>query len=178
MLTGLFRGAVAELVAEALESLASRPSDAGEGESAAGGRLRRVAVVGDVALGRALLAVQRRRPPAADAPPALTIVVEPGARAARKLDGALEGSATAIPLADAALDGIVGVGALSASDGQPLLHEWLRVVRPGGAVVLVDRVARTEATRRALCAGLTELEQRSTARVAITSGRLAAFAPR
>ena len=68
-----------------------------------------------------------------------------------------------------------GVGALTADAASPKLAEWMRVVRPGGGVVLVDRVARTQATRLALCAGLTELEQRAAARAVVTSGKVASL---
>jgi hypothetical protein len=44
------------------------------------------------------------------------------------------------------------------------------VVRDGGAIVLVDRGRAPEASRRALCAGLSEIEQRHAGRVVVTSG--------
>jgi len=43
-------------------------------------------------------------------------------------------------------------------------------VRDGGAIVLVDRGRAPDASRRALCGGLTELEQRRAGRVVVTSG--------
>jgi hypothetical protein len=46
----------------------------------------------------------------------------------------------------------------------------VRVVRDGGAIVFVDRGHAQEASRRALCAGLSELEQRRAGRSVITSG--------
>lgn len=171
MLAGLFRGAIAELVDEALSSaLAST--------SAADGALPRVAVVGDVALGRALAALQKRRGEGAGDGRRrfeLAIVAEPGARAARKLEGVLAGSPGQLPVGDGELAAIVGVGALAGEAGAsfaPLLAEWTRAVRDGGGVVLVDRAPRTTATRHALCAGLTEIEQRASGRAVVTSGLL------
>lgn len=175
MLAGLFRGAIAELVDEALTTalaLAGQPRAAGD-----------VAVVGDVALGLAL----RKRAAASEARPAATsatsgvgsgaaafaIVAEPGARAARKIEGVLQGTPAQLPLADGALAAVIGVGALAPESSVALhqmIREWVRVVRDGGAVVLVDRVPRTLATRHALCAGLTEIEQRASGRAVVTSG--------
>ncbi|MEZ4361256.1 MAG: hypothetical protein R3B48_13815 [Kofleriaceae bacterium] len=171
----MFRGAVADLVQEALDALSSSAPSAGDGATSPSPV--RVAIVGDVALGRALRNMQRRELAAHPERPAreLIIVVEPEARVARKLDGLLRGPAAAIPLEDGALDALVGVGALTADPASPKLAEWMRVVRPGGGVVLVDRVARTQATRLALCAGLTELEQRAAARAVVTSGRVASL---
>lgn len=168
MLSGLFRGAVAEIVDEALATaLAGAPS----------GALPRVAVVGDVALGRALQAIRKKPAPgaggAARVPFELCIVAEPGARAARKVEGVITGAPAQLPVGDGELAAVVGVGALAPENPEVvhrLLAEWVRAVRDGGAVVLVDRAARTLATRRALCAGLTEIEQRSAGRAIVTSG--------
>lgn len=174
MLSGLFRGAVAEIVDEALATALG-----GEASRAAGGALPRVAVVGDVALGRALQAIRKKPAPGARAaeggrvPFELVIVAEPGARAARKLEGVVTGAPAQLPVGDGELAAVVGVGALApehATTVHRLLGEWVRAVRDGGAVVLVDRAARTLATRRALCAGLTEIEQRSSGRAIVTSG--------
>ena len=44
------------------------------------------------------------------------------------------------------------------------------VVRDGGAIVFVDRGHAPEASRRALSAGLCEIEQRHAGRVVVTSG--------
>lgn len=175
MLAGLFRGAIAELVDEALSSALT---SATSGTSAADGALPRVAVVGDVALGRALAALQKRRAEGAAHGRRrfeLAIVAEPGARAAKKLEGVLTGSPGQLPVGDGELAAIVGVGALAAETGAafgPLLEEWTRAVRDGGGLVLVDRAPRTTATRHALCAGLTEIEQRASGRAVVTSGLL------
>jgi hypothetical protein len=48
-----------------------------------------------------------------------------------------------------------------------------RVVRDGGVIVFVDKGDAVEASRRALCAGLVEIEQRTAGRTIVTSGRVA-----
>ena len=113
-----------------------------------------VVVVGDAKLGKALRAEG-----------VTTIVV--AAKPPRGVPDAVTGTVDKIPLADGAAAACVGVGA-SARAGA--LAEWCRVVRDGGAVVIVDRRPPVETTRVALCAGLTELEQRAAGRVTITSG--------
>ena len=89
------------------------------------------------------------------------------ARAAKKLTNAL---ADLSSIEDRSLAGIVGID-VAVDDGWELtLRGWTRVVRDGGAIVLVDRGRAPEASRRALCAGLSELEQRHVGRMVITSG--------
>ena len=89
------------------------------------------------------------------------------ARAAKKLTNAL---ADLSAIEDRSLDGVIGVD-VAADDGWELtLGAWQRIVRDGGAIVLVDRGRAPEASRRALCAGLSELEQRHAGRVVVTSG--------
>ena len=83
---------------------------------------------------------------------------------------AVAGALDKLPLPDHAAGALVGVGAASRDDAAAILTEWCRTVRDGGAVILVDRGAATDATRLALCAGLTELEQRTAGRFTITSG--------
>jgi hypothetical protein len=73
------------------------------------------------------------------------------------------------------LAGVVGVDVATSDAWQATLVEWSRIVRDGGAVVLVDRGHAAEASRRALCAGLTELEQRHVGRLVITSGLVSHF---
>jgi len=91
------------------------------------------------------------------------------ARAARRVGGrALRANGAALPLADGALAALVGTGAADTD----VLASWVRAVRDGGLVVLVDRVAPEEHTRRALCAGLVDLEQRTGGRHVVTSGRV------
>jgi len=94
------------------------------------------------------------------------------ARSARRIRGrALRAAGTALPLADGALAALVGTGAADVET----LAAWSRTVRQGGVLVLVDRVAPEEHTRRALCAGLVDLEQRTAGRHVVTSGRVRRF---
>jgi hypothetical protein len=53
---------------------------------------------------------------------------------------------------------------------QDTLRDWSRVVRDGGVIIIVDRGHPHEASRRALCGGLSEIEQRLAGRAVITSG--------
>jgi hypothetical protein len=88
-------------------------------------------------------------------------------RAAKKHPSAL---ADLSSIEDRALTGVVGVDLATRDDWEAALRDWSRVVRDGGVVVLVDRGHAAEASRRVLCAGLTELEQRHAGRLVITSG--------
>src|SRR5262249_52763729 len=54
---------------------------------------------------------------------------------------------------------------------RPGLEAAALALRPGGALVLVAPGPATEHSRRALCAGLVELEQRRAGRLVVTSGR-------
>jgi SAM-dependent methyltransferase len=78
-----------------------------------------------------------------------------------------------LPLADGELAALVADGAGRGDDWQTLLAEWSRVVRDGGVLVLVDRAPPAEMARRALCSGLTEIEQRRAGRKIVTSGCVA-----
>jgi hypothetical protein len=109
-----------------------------------------IAVVGNAKLAQALAAERT------------VIPVGLSPRAAKKLSGAIESTES---LDAGSLAAVVGVDAPDAA-----VRAWTRVVRDGGAVVLVERGHATEASRRALCAGLSELEQRHAGRLVITSG--------
>ncbi len=87
-------------------------------------------------------------------------------RAAAKVPGALPDFSTIEP---SSLAGVIGVDATDA-----LLGKWAPYVRDGGAIIVVDRssVPAAEASRRALCAGLTAIEQRRLTRLVVTSGRV------
>ena len=114
-----------------------------------------IAVVGNAKLARAL---------------AGKCVVTPvglSARAAKKLTNALADLST---IETGSLAAVVGVDVTSDESWTETLRAWSRVVRDGGALVFVDRGHASEASRRALCAGLTELEQRHAGRAVITSG--------
>ncbi|MBL9017114.1 MAG: hypothetical protein JNL83_23205 [Myxococcales bacterium] len=65
---------------------------------------------------------------------------------------------------------VIGVDLTDADDWEATLREWSRVVKDGGAIVLVDKGRASEASRRALCAGLSEIEQRHAGRAVVTSG--------
>jgi len=80
---------------------------------------------------------------------------------------ALRGRLDLLPVDDRALAGIV-----VRSDEPRGDVEWRRVVRPGGAVILVAGGPAVEQSRRALCAGLVDVEQRRAGRLIVTSGRI------
>lgn len=88
-------------------------------------------------------------------------------RAAKKLGKTLPDLATVEP---GTLAAVVGVELATAETGPETLREYARVVRDGGTVILVDRGHAPEASRRALCAGLAEIEQRHAGRTVVTSG--------
>ncbi|MBK7076733.1 MAG: hypothetical protein IPH44_31015 [Myxococcales bacterium] len=73
-------------------------------------------------------------------------------------------------LAPATFAAVVAVGAGDRADWAPTLAAWAGAVVDGGGLVLVDRAAAVELSRRALCAGLTALEQRVAGRWTVTSG--------
>ena len=138
-----------------LDSLFVTPAVTAIGEAlASAGADGRVAVVGNAKLATAL--GQREVIPIGLSP-----------RAAKKLPGALADFSTIEPRSLAA---VIGVDVTMGDGWQATLHEWARVVRDGGAIVLVDRGRAPEASRCALCAGLSEIEQRHVGRTVITSG--------
>ena len=116
----------------------------------------RFAVLRDARLARALATPGRELVP-----------VGMSARAAKKLVGALPDASA---LAPGSLDAAILVDITADLAWEQTLRAWCRLVRDGGVVVLVDRGRATEATRRALCTGLTELEQRHAGGAIVTSG--------
>jgi hypothetical protein len=115
----------------------------------------RLAVIGNARLATALAAGRE----------VLPVGLSP--RAARKLPTALADLATVAP---GSLAAVIATG-LAIDDGwEATIRGWVRVVRDGGAIVVVDRGHPHEASRRALCGGLTEIEQRRAGRAVITSG--------
>jgi hypothetical protein len=139
---------VAPAVTAILEALGSAL-----GSARADGKL---AVIGNAKLATALRAAKRD-----------VVPIGLSARAAKKLSNAL---ADLSSVEDRSLAGVIGVD-VAADDGwQVTLRDWQRTVRDGGAIVTIDRGRAPEAARRALCAGLTELEQRHAGRIVITSG--------
>jgi hypothetical protein len=88
-------------------------------------------------------------------------------RAARKLPRAIGDTLSLEPNSLAA---VIGTDITGDAAWEATLRAWSRVVKDGGAIIFVDRGGAAEASRRALCAGLTELEQRHAGRQVITSG--------
>jgi hypothetical protein len=152
VLDGLFLGAAIDAVAEALRSA---PAGA-------------IAVVGHSRLARGLaergldvIAVDDQARPLRR----LTKAQKRGARG-----DAVRARGDALPLASRAVSAIVGWGAGGRADWAEVLAEWSRPVADGGIVVMVDRAPSTELSRRALCSGLAELQQRPAGRLVVTSG--------
>ena len=114
-----------------------------------------LAVVGNAKLAAAIGAVRD------------VIPVGLSARAAKKLPRAIADLSSVEPGSLAAL---IGVEIASDENWQVTLHDWSRVVRDGGVIIIVDRGHPHEASRRALCGGLCEIEQRHAGRAVITSG--------
>jgi hypothetical protein len=73
-------------------------------------------------------------------------------------------------IAPASLAAVVGTDL--GGSWEDTLRSWSRVIRNGGAIVIVDRGPLYETSRRALCAGISEIEQRRAGRSVITSGRI------
>ena len=116
----------------------------------------KLAVVGNAKLAAALRDVKRD-----------VLPIGLSERAAKKLTNAL---ADLSSIDDRSLSAVIGVDVATDDGWEITLKEWTRVVRDGGAIVLVDRGHAAEASRRALCAGLSEIEQRHVGRVVVTSG--------
>jgi hypothetical protein len=114
-----------------------------------------LAVVGNAKLAAAIGAVRD------------VIPVGLSARAAKKLPRAIADLSSVEPGSLAAL---IGVEIASDENWQATLRGWSRVVRDGGVIIIVDRGHPHEASRRALCGGLCEIEQRHAGRAVITSG--------
>lgn len=93
-------------------------------------------------------------------------------RAAKKFPGAL-GDFSSIEASS--LAAVVGVDVAVDETWETALREWTRVVRDGGSIILVDRGHAPEASRRALCTGLMELQQRRSGRLVVTSGLVSHF---
>ena len=74
-------------------------------------------------------------------------------------------------LEEAGFGAVVAGGLARSEDWQEKIAAWCRAVAPGGLIVLVDRGQAAELSRRALCGGLSAVEQRAAGRVLVTSGR-------
>jgi hypothetical protein len=149
VLDGLFVTPVATAIDEALAS-AGVPAERGSAGA--------IAVVGNARLAAALAALGAGRD---------VIPVGMSPRAAKKLPRHLPDTSS---LEAGSLAAVVGVDVAIDDAWEDTLRAWVRVVRDGGAIVFVDRGAAQEASRRALCAGLSELEQRRAGRAVVTSG--------
>lgn len=162
---GLFVTPTVVAIGDALTSILSpqSPGSPGTSESSAGaGSPAAIAVVGNARLAAALGATRE------------VIPVGLSARAAKKLRGTARELSAIEP---ASLAAVVGIDLAIAPGWEEALRGWSRVVRDGGAIVFVDRGHAHEASRRALCGGLTEIEQRRAGRAVITSGVVSHFGP-
>lgn len=156
MLGSLFIGQTVETIAHAL--------DAARIDAAATGQFPLV-VLGQPRVGRALRELGYRVVIAAQKRKALRRVS--GERMCCDFD--------ALPVADGSLAGIVAFDIGQSDSWQQQLSGWARAVRTDGALVLVDRASPAELTRRALCGGLLDIQQRQTGRTFVTSGLVARF---
>ena len=149
MLDGWFLGPAIDAVAETLRAAPPGP----------------VAVIGQPRLARGL--AERGRT-------VLLVDAERRAeRAVRKLRdrvSTIQARPEALPIADGALAALVGWGAGTRGDWEDVLAEWSRALADGGLLVMLDRAPATELSRRALCSGLAELQQREAGRMTVTSG--------
>jgi hypothetical protein len=141
MLDGLFVTPAVTAIAEAL------------GTANADGKL---AVIGNAKVATALRDAKRE-----------VLPIGMSARAAKKLTDTL---ADLSSIEDRSLAAVIGVDIATDDEWELRLREWTRVVRDGGTIVFIDRGRAPEAGRRALCSGLSEIEQRHAGRVVVTSG--------
>jgi hypothetical protein len=145
VLSGLF---VTPAVAEITSALASAKAEGA------------LAVVGNARLATALGATRE------------VIPVALSARAAKKLPAAI---ADLSGVDAGSLAAVIGVELAIDDDWHATIRDWSRVVRDGGAIVFVHRGRPHEVSRRALCSGLSEIEQRHAGRIVITSGLVSHF---
>jgi hypothetical protein len=143
-----------------LDGLFVTPAVAAIGEALASTRADgKLAVVGNAKLATALTEANRD-----------VVPIGMSTRAAKKLTNAL---ANLSSIEDRSLAAVIGVDIATDDGWEITLREWTRVVRDGGTIVFVDRGRAPEASRRALCSGLSEIEQRHVGRVVVTSGVVA-----
>lgn len=138
------------LVAGAAPAIESALASIGPARGAA------VTVLGDARLARAL-ASRGRAVTLAGADP----------KSVKKLPA---GVTVVDQLADRSTAAVIALGAGERDDWEAALAGWSRAVVDGGGLVLVDRAPPMELSRRALCAGLSALEQRVAGRWIVTSG--------
>jgi len=111
-----------------------------------------IAVLGSARLAKALTARDRK----------VTLV---GASGRAPIAGAL----AALPVVPE-FGAIIGLKVGEDDDWSATLASWALATVDGGGLVMVDRGPAVELSRRALCAGLTALEQRVAGRWIVTSG--------
>lgn len=141
MLDGLF---VTPAVTAILEALGSARADG------------TLAVIANAKLATALAEAKRE-----------VLPIGMSARATKKLTNAL---ADLSSIESRSLGAVIGID-IAVDDGWEItLAEWTRVVRDGGTLVFVDRGHAAQASRRALCSGLSEISQRHVGRTVVTSG--------
>lgn len=146
MLNSLFIGQTVEVIHTALAS--------------AGARSGIVAVLGRPRISRAMEAHGYH---------VLTLSQKP--KSLKRSKGArLYGRFDALPLEQGHLAGLVAFEISQRDNWSHLLSEWSSSVRNRGAIVLVDKASPSELTRRALCGGLKDIEQRQLGRMFVTSG--------
>ena len=119
-----------------------------------------IAVIGDAKIAQAIAAKYT------------VIAVGISGRAAKKLPKALAETAkdSVASIDPGSLAAVIGVNVTEDDGWVETLRSWTRAVRDEGTLVLIDKSHATEASRRTLCAGLTELEQRHAGRAVVTSG--------
>lgn len=121
-----------------------------------------VAVLGSIRLSRALAARGHE-------------VIHIGAKAHPRIGEVarqLQAKPDSLPLADGDLAALVVTHANARDLWDIAMPEWQRVVSDGGALILIARTAPTDATHRALCGHLADIEQRRSGRTLVTSGRV------
>lgn len=102
-------------------------------------------------------------------------VVTVGARlrALKKSSGVrICAAAETLPIRDASVAAVVAIGVADSDGWEPAIARYIDAVADDGLIVLVDRAAPSELSRRALCGGLAQIEQRQAGRTIITSGRV------
>ncbi|MGE0867492.1 MAG: hypothetical protein AB7P03_02940 [Kofleriaceae bacterium] len=151
MLEGLF---VTPVVAAIAEALGSSQRGGKPGEKLAG----KVAVLGDAKVAQALAA-------SCD-----VVAIAIPARNAKKLGDIATLAALDDSIADRSFACVIGSMVATDEEWPATLARWRRVVREGGTIVMVDRGHATEASRRALCTGLGDIQQRRAGRSVVTSG--------
>jgi len=140
-----------------LEGLFVTPAVTAIGEALASMRADGpLAVVGNAKLAAALREAKRE-----------VLPIAMSERAAKRLTNAL---ADLSSIEDRSLAAVIGIDIATDDGWEITLREWTRVVRDGGAIMFLDRGHAAVASRRALCAGLTEIEQRHAGRTIVTSG--------